>query len=175
MINNKPTNEFLERLATSRVYPLDRGYIIVGDDLVAMARELQERRKAFPQWTEIERTDLRAMVLSEIGDFFSGFGSPGEPETPEKMQQDLSMRVGQILNSHIVNYPRCEALVEILKECRIARDIAQAELQERRKAALVIPDEMPVHTGPREFGRPQAYIDGWNHCRTALLAGLKTK
>ncbi|MBC6554948.1 hypothetical protein GW721_02910 [Citrobacter braakii] len=46
MTNNKLTDEFLEKLATSRVYPLDRGYIIVGDDLVAMARELQERRKA---------------------------------------------------------------------------------------------------------------------------------
>ncbi|MFH2432081.1 hypothetical protein [Citrobacter freundii] len=46
MTNKKPTDEFLEKLATSRVYPLDRGYIIVGDDLVAMARELQERRKA---------------------------------------------------------------------------------------------------------------------------------
>ena len=46
MTNNKPTDEFLEKLATSRVYPLDRGYIIVGDDLVAMARELQERRAA---------------------------------------------------------------------------------------------------------------------------------
>lgn len=43
---HKITDEFLEKLATSRVYPLDRGYIIVGDDLVEIIRELQERRKA---------------------------------------------------------------------------------------------------------------------------------
>ncbi|MGQ3662054.1 hypothetical protein [Citrobacter braakii] len=81
-----------------------------------------------------ELTDLRALILCEIGDFFAGFGCPGEPETPEDMQRELTMRVGRILNDHIVNYPRCEALVEILRECRIARDEAQAELQERRKA-----------------------------------------
>ncbi|WP_410735086.1 hypothetical protein [Citrobacter koseri] len=79
-------------------------------------------------------TDLRALILCEIGDFFAGFGNPGEPETPEDMQRELTMRVGRIINDHIVNYPRCEALVEILRECRIARDEAQAELQERRKA-----------------------------------------
>lgn len=37
--------------------------------------------------------------------------------------------------------------------------------------APVVPDEMPVHTGPREFGRPQAYVDGWNACRAAMLQG----
>lgn len=36
-------------------------------------------------------------------------------------------------------------------------------------AAPVVPEEMPAHIGPREFGRPQAYIDGWNACRAAML------
>ncbi|WP_213322634.1 hypothetical protein [Klebsiella aerogenes] len=84
--------------------------------------------------TNSQLTDLRTLILSEVGDFFAVVGSPGEPETPEKMQRELSMRLGRILNNHIVNYPRCEVLVEILRECRTARDEAQAELQERRKA-----------------------------------------
>ncbi|MFV4850507.1 DUF551 domain-containing protein [Citrobacter freundii] len=36
-------------------------------------------------------------------------------------------------------------------------------------AKAVVPEEMPAHTGPREFGRPQAYVDGWNACRAAML------
>lgn len=40
--------------------------------------------------------------------------------------------------------------------------------------APVVPDEMPEHTGPREFGRPQAYVDGWNACRAAMLNGGKS-
>ncbi|WP_435338777.1 hypothetical protein [Klebsiella aerogenes] len=52
---------------------------------------------------------------------------------------------------------------------------ALRELQERRKATMdgepapVVPEEMPEHTGPREFGRPQAYVDGWNACLAATL------
>ncbi|MEH4965245.1 hypothetical protein PO428_21910 [Escherichia coli] len=91
--------------------------------------------------TKEQLTDLRSLIICEISDFFAGFGCPGEPETPEEMQRELTMRVGRILISHILNYPRCEALVEILRECRKARDEAQAELQERRKAAM---DAEPV-------------------------------
>ncbi|MDK9583061.1 crAss001_48 related protein, partial [Lelliottia wanjuensis] len=44
---NKPTDEFLEKLIADRVYPMDNGgYVKVGDDLVALARELQEYRSA---------------------------------------------------------------------------------------------------------------------------------
>lgn len=102
--------------------------------------------------TNNQLTDLRTLILSEVGDFFAGVGSPGEPGTPEEMQRELSMRLGRILNNHIVNYPRCEALVGILRECRIARDEAQAELQERRKA-----DSEPVAEVVSIYGDPEAF------------------
>lgn len=102
--------------------------------------------------TNSQLTDLRTLILSEVGDFFAGVGSPGEPETPEEMQRELSMRLGRILNNHIVNYPRCEVLVEILRECRAARDEAQAELQERRKA-----DSEPVAVVPDDVSGPLAH------------------
>lgn len=37
--------------------------------------------------------------------------------------------------------------------------------------APAVPNELPNHAGPREFGRPQAYVDGWNACRAAMLNG----
>lgn len=40
-------------------------------------------------------------------------------------------------------------------------------------APTPLPDEMPAHIGPREFGRPQAYIDGWNAYRAAMLQGAE--
>ncbi len=45
----------------------------------------------------------------------------------------------------------------------------QIMLYRHAQPAPVVPDEMPEHTGPREFGRPQAYVDGWNACRAAML------
>ncbi|URC22400.1 hypothetical protein SUSUWATARI_00190 [Serratia phage vB_SmaM-Susuwatari] len=36
---------------------------------------------------------LAPLVESEISDFFAGIGSPGEPETPEVMQAQLSARI----------------------------------------------------------------------------------
>lgn len=87
-------------------------------------QELREYRKA-----ENEHLSLRDLVFSEIGDFFAGFGSPGEPETPEEMQRQLTMRVGRIINNHICNKSRADALAGILQECRIARDEAQLKAQ----------------------------------------------
>lgn len=103
-------------------------------------------------------TDLRALILCEIGDFFAGFGNPGEPETPEDMQRELTMRIGRILNDHIVNYPRCEALVEILRNCRIARDEAQAELQELRRSYLALRGEIDELLEVRK-AEPVAWTD----------------
>jgi|GEM_PF-963288 len=39
---------------------------------------------------------LKALIKSEIGDFFAGVGSPGEPETPEAIQRELMIRIDSI-------------------------------------------------------------------------------
>lgn len=51
--------------------------------------------------------------------------------------------------------------------------VGNVPLYRHAQHAPVVPDEMPVHTGPREFGRPQAYVDGWNACRAAMLQGAE--
>ncbi|SAF94447.1 Uncharacterised protein [Enterobacter hormaechei] len=42
---------------------------------------------------------LQELIESEIADFFAGFGSPGEPETPEDMQSQLLARIAPLLAS----------------------------------------------------------------------------
>jgi len=42
---------------------------------------------------------LQKLIESEIGDFFAGFGSPGEPETPEDMQSQLLARITPLFSS----------------------------------------------------------------------------
>ncbi|SAJ18357.1 Uncharacterised protein [Klebsiella aerogenes] len=131
--------------------------------------------------TKSQLTDLRTLILSEVGDFFAVFGSPGEPETPEEMQRELSMRLGRILNNHIVNYPRCEVLVEILRECRTARDEAQAELQERRKAdsepamyVMGMGQALDAETTSTCKGAVDSWVAEWNQSRLPGQADYKT-
>ncbi|HDT3083546.1 hypothetical protein [Klebsiella aerogenes] len=131
--------------------------------------------------TKSQLTDLRTLILSEVGDFFAVFGSPGEPETPEEMQRELSMRLGRILNNHIVNYPRCEVLVEILRECRTARDEAQAELQERRKAdsepamyVMGMGQALDAETASTCKGAVDSWVAEWNQSRLPGQADYKT-
>lgn len=42
---------------------------------------------------------LKKLIESEIGDFFAGFGSPGQPETPEEMQRQLLARIDAVITS----------------------------------------------------------------------------
>ncbi|MGV3930485.1 Lar family restriction alleviation protein [Citrobacter braakii] len=42
---------------------------------------------------------LQELIKSEIGDFFAGFGSPGEPESVEDMQSHLLARIAPLLAS----------------------------------------------------------------------------
>lgn len=160
MTTNKPTDERLVKILSETQATINehnrrqvRGSVEVDARLFeAVLIEAQLYRAGSNDFGgRTGRTDLRLTVLREIGDFFAGFGGLGEPETPEEMQRELTMRVGRILNDHIVNYPRCEVLVETLKECRIARDAAQAELEERRKADNAEPvADVVVWSSPNE-------------------------
>lgn len=38
-------------------------------------------------------SNLKKLIQSEISDFFAGFGSPGEPATPEEMQTTLQANI----------------------------------------------------------------------------------
>ncbi|WP_232353122.1 hypothetical protein [Hafnia alvei] len=67
--------------------------------IVEMFRSAQPVSEPFRQ----SLTDIRTLILSEVSDFFAGFGTPGEPEAPEEMQRQLTMRIGRILNNHIVS------------------------------------------------------------------------
>ena len=42
---------------------------------------------------------LQELIESEIGDFFAGFSSPGEPESPADMQSQLLARISPLLAS----------------------------------------------------------------------------
>ncbi|EMK7005611.1 hypothetical protein V9J34_001367 [Salmonella enterica] len=60
-----------------------------------------------------------------------------------------------------------------LYQCWLSRDARNAEYSVPIFAAsqsATLPPEMPAHTGPRQDGRPQAYADGWNACRDAMLS-----
>ncbi|MEG1689036.1 MAG: hypothetical protein RR308_04625 [Hafnia sp.] len=111
MANNKPTDEFLEKLATSRVYPLDRGYIIVGDDLVAMARELQERRKA-------DSTGLRGAY----GSYVVGWDNCRDFVIPELINA---------FSKHIITAGLCNSDSVTVLECKDAlQHVADQYLKE---------------------------------------------
>ncbi|HEY3987627.1 hypothetical protein [Cedecea sp.] len=52
-------------------------------------------------WNESDSCsdELQANIQSEIGDFFAGFGGPGEPESPEKAQAQLMSRINALFKA----------------------------------------------------------------------------
>ncbi|EAO1036797.1 hypothetical protein EXO85_20535 [Salmonella enterica] len=78
-----------------------------------------------------------------------------------------------VANSEPVAWTSEEALAEVYCDetgmIGPQHMVGNVPLYRHAQHAPVVPDEMPVHTGPREFGRPQAYVDGWNACRAAML------
>ncbi|EBI8224754.1 DUF551 domain-containing protein [Salmonella enterica] len=127
LTNNELTDERLAQLANRSFYQVDGElYVPLGDEIVLMAAELQERRKADSARPVAYTTDFYVRELDKSG----------------------------------------------LYQCWLSRDARNAEYNVPLFAApqsVLPPPEMPAHTGPRQEGRPQAYVDGWNACRDATL------
>ncbi|ENZ8703483.1 hypothetical protein ACHBJW_005062 [Klebsiella aerogenes] len=71
-----------------------------------------------------------------------------------------------ISERNLATLMKYRAAVKVKAEPVMVRPVA---LYRHAQPASVVPEEMPEHTGPREFGRPQAYVNGWNACRAAML------
>lgn len=70
-------------------------------------------------------SDVEKLINSEIADFFAGIGQPGEPETPQEMQQQLQSRISAILNAAPNGMMQLSnELAEMKRKC--------AELQEQK-------------------------------------------
>lgn len=52
-------------------------------------------------WKQSEHRidELRALIESEIADFFAGYDSPGEPESPESAQAQLLARLKTVFKA----------------------------------------------------------------------------
>ncbi|WP_413498894.1 hypothetical protein [Buttiauxella gaviniae] len=48
---------------------------------------------------EATNSNVEKLINCEIADFFAGIGQPGEPETPQEMQQQLQSRISAIFNA----------------------------------------------------------------------------
>ncbi|EOD4130333.1 hypothetical protein ACJQ65_003104 [Yersinia enterocolitica] len=48
---------------------------------------------------QLNSPEIRKLILSEVSDFCAGFGHPGEPESPEDIQQALMSRIELVFNN----------------------------------------------------------------------------
>ncbi|HGG2619823.1 TPA: hypothetical protein ACJFUF_001040 [Yersinia enterocolitica] len=48
---------------------------------------------------QLNSSEMRKLILSEVSDFCAGLGNPGEPELPEDIQQALMSRIELVFNN----------------------------------------------------------------------------
>ncbi|MFM1368944.1 hypothetical protein WFP00_20500, partial [Yersinia enterocolitica] len=54
---------------------------------------------AYNTTPQLNSPEIRKLILSEVSDFCAGFGHPGEPESPEDIQQALMSRIELVFNN----------------------------------------------------------------------------
>jgi hypothetical protein len=73
--------------------------------------------------------EIKKLIDSEIGDFFSGFGNPGEPETVEDMQKKLQQRIDIVFNPYLSGdcCPFCASVQLSVEELKSAWGTGDSE------------------------------------------------
>jgi len=128
-------------------------------------------------------TTLQELIESEICDFFAGFGSPGEPETPEEMQSQLLSRVMPLLagmGKEPVGYYReaTDGDGYYLASTKGPRPgtIPLYAAPQLPLPAVVIPlgvtwEDVPEEITEDDMGLASAWAHGFNQCRAAMIQG----
>ncbi len=125
--------------------------------------------------------EIAKLIESEIGDFFAGFGHPGEPETPEEMQSQLLARVMPLL-AGLEQEP-----VYQVQHGEHWRDLGKAQYDDHVNLGaeglriLYAAPQLPQPAVPPEYATParadnewqNGYCIGWNACRADMLQGAE--
>ena len=74
-----------------------------GHGYFAYATLLQEAADQLTQQQNL-LNDIEKLLLTEVGDFFSGFGHPGEPENATEASKQLMERITMIFSTQGRNY-----------------------------------------------------------------------
>ncbi|RLM12583.1 hypothetical protein BIY27_11520 [Gibbsiella quercinecans] len=118
----------------------------------------------------IRDTDAVKLITSEISDFCAGLGQPGEPETPEEIQQSLLSRILPLLVGQPsgLNPAARDVLAERLPHLMMKHRIAVTPEYEGRWHADVYGDE-PEPIGSSEAATPTDAV-----CAAMRSAGIST-
>jgi len=121
---------------------------------------------------------LKQLIECEISDFFSGFGHPGEPETPEEMQSQLLARVMPLF-AGLEQEPVALRYRNIKSDkwCYTSETTIDSNLtnlvQEPLYAAPQLPQPAVVVPSIKPDWMNNEFNAGWNACRSAMLQGVE--